>query len=245
MSKVLVCKDDENLLLTRSKAHKFNKIDLTEIGCGKSFEFEAGDDSIVGVPAEQSDNLKYTIVTKEFGLYAMKDKVSAKVKVRFCDDGMMVIDLIEGAVLIKPEDDVLLASVGVSELPSVVADNILWIDADKLLAYRDYWKGFKSSMVQDFEYMFILKGERISNTESFGVRLLNDETIDISGGYIAALEADKAKKEAAKKVQKGFAEIIAGSSVSGYSFDDDDDYDEDESEEDEYEDDDYDDGSNY
>lgn len=244
-SNVLVCKDGQELKLNRSKAHKFTTIDLTELGCGKSFEFEAREDSLHGVPAEMPEEMRYTLVTKEFGVYAMKDKVSAKIKVRFCDDGVMVVDLIEGAVLIKPEDDILLASVGVSSLPAVNEDEILWVDADKLLSYRQYWGGLKSSMTQDFEYVFIIKGGKIGGIESFGLRQITDETIDISGGYIAALEAELKKKEDAKKIQRGFAEIVAGSSVSGYAFDDDD---EDLDAEDEYvedEDDDFNDGSSY
>lgn len=245
MSNILVCKQNENLLLKKSKAFKYKEIDLTALNCGTAFDLEDKEDKLVGVATDDvEENPIYSIVTNEFGLYAKSSNVKAKVKISFCDDGMMIVDVLDGAVIIKPEDDILLASRGVSELPQVNLDSIYWVNTDTLLSYRKYWKKLQSSHPQDFEFVFVLSGENRGGLTSFGIQLVTDEVIDISGGAIAVLESQMEKKEEAKQVKKGFNSLLQQtSSASGYEFDDDD---EDEEDEDAYdEDDDVFDGSNY
>jgi len=236
MSKILVCKENENLLLTKSKALKYKEVDLTSLTCGNPFDVLDKEDKLVGVSSDDiSENPIYSIVTNEFGLYAKSSGVTAKVKISFCDDGMMIVDILDGAIIVKPEDDVLLASRGVSELPQVDLNNIYWVNADMLLAYRKYWKDLQASHTQDFEFVFVLSGETKGALQSFGIQLVTDEVIDISGGAIATLQAMLEKKEEARQVKKGFANLLQQVS-SGYDFygdddddDDDEDYDEDDS----------------
>ena len=243
MGKILVCKQNENLLLKKSKAFKYREIDLTALSCGASFDIEDKGDKLVGVSADEVDeNPIYSIVTKEFGVYAKSAGVKSKIKVSFCDDGMMIVDVIEGGILIKPEEDVLLASRGVSEMPEVNLDNIYWVNADMLLSYKQYWSELKSIYTQDFEFIFKICGEVKNGLTSFGIQLIEEEVVDISGGEIAVLEAQIQQKEEAKRIKNGYNNIF-GNTSKGYEFDDDDD--EDEDEEDEDEDDDFDDGSNY
>lgn len=237
MSRILVCKDNEDLVLKKRNALQYKEIDFSSLACGSTFTIEDADDKLIGVSTEPDDEEPtYTLVTNEFGLYALSSGIKAKVKVSFCDNGMMAVDLLEGAVIIKPEDDVLLVSKGVSELPSIDLNNILWVSADRLLAYSKYWKGLQSKYTQDFEYVFVLSGEYKNDLESFTIKSVQDEVIDISGGHIAVLEAQQKTKEEAKAVKKGFNNFmsqVASSSASGYAFEDDDTDDDDEDDEDE------------
>lgn len=240
---ILVCKDNENLLLTKSNAFQYKELDFTGVTSGQSFEIEDRVDKLVAVPSEGIDEDPiYTVVTDEFGLYAMSDKVSAKVKISFCDNGMMVVSIIEGAILVKPAGDVLLASRGVSNLPKVELDGIFWVNADKLLSYKKYWGTVKENYTQDFEFVFILKGDRKGSLHNFSITLIKDETIDISGGNVAVIEAQLKAKEEAKQVKKSFSSMVNQSKKPLYEFDDDDNDSEDEFN---YYDDDVDDGSAY
>lgn len=242
MSKILVCKDNEDLALKKHRAFQYKDIDLTALRCGSAFSIEDKGDKLVGVESEIEDEEPvYTIVTNEFGLYAMSSGVQAKVKISFCDNGMMIVDVLEGAVLIKPAEEVLLASRGVSDLPNVDLNSILWVNADKILAYAQYWEGLKSKHTQDFEYVFVLRGENRNGLESFGIKAVPDETIDISGGHIAVLEAQMQVKEEARQAKRGFNALVEQASASSYEFDED----EEEDYEDTEEDDDVDDGSGY
>lgn len=241
MSRILVCKDDENLYLKKSRAFQYKDIDLTSITCGGAFSLEDNGEKLVGVSDNSASDEEpiYTIVTNEFGLYEKSGGVKAKVKVSFCDNGMMVVDVLEGAVLIKPDEEVLLASRGVSELPSVNLDKILWVNADRLLSYAEYWGNLEMRHVQDFEFVFVLSGENNGGLTSFGIKEISDETVDISGGHIAVLERQIQLKEEAKQAKKGFNELVKEFSSSGYEFDDEDDEDEDDEDEDFYDDDEY------
>lgn len=82
MSKILVCKENENLLLTKSKALKYKEVDLTSLTCGSPFDILDKEDKLVGVSDDISENPIYSIVTDEFGLYAKSSGVTAKVKDR-------------------------------------------------------------------------------------------------------------------------------------------------------------------
>lgn len=245
MSRILVCKDNEDLKLSKNKAFQYKDIDLSALKCGCSFEIQDMGDKLVGVevPMDESEEPIYTVVTKEFGMYAMSSGVKAKVKISFCDDGMMIIDVLEGAILIKPENEILLASRGVSDLPNVKTDGINWINAEDLLSYKNYWGDMKEKYFQDFEFTLVIKGEVRNKFSSFGCLLVSEEVIDISGGAIAVIEAQLQLKEEAKQVRKGFSEIVSQASGSSYEFDDDDN-DEDDESDNAYEDD-ADDGSNY
>lgn len=240
MSSILVCSSNENLVLKRSKALQYKLIDLSGLSCGEFFDFVDSGEELTGIVTEEQENPVYTLVTKEFGLYGFSNGVSTKVKINFCDNGMMMVDVIEGAVLIRPEGEVLLASRNVDGLPDVNVDEIFWVDAEKLLSYRSYWDGLKSKYIQDFEYVFELKGGKRNNLNSFSVKLIKDEVIDISGGHISAIEARLKTKEDAKIAKAAFDNLFRSSNTPLEFEDDEDEDDSDEGlhfEEDDYDDD--------
>lgn len=245
MSKILVCKDDEDLVLKKSKAFKYKEVNFSGIQCSSVFSIEDGDSSLTAVTDELDQNEEpiYSIITDEFGLYAMSQGVSAKLKISFCDDGKMIVDVLEGGILIKPEGDILLASRGVESMPAVQTEGINWVNASDILAFKKYWGSLKDTYIQDFEYVFVVKGEMRNKLSSFSIKIETDEVVDISGGKIATLEAQLQLKDEAKKAKNAFKDLVSNISGSGYEFDDEDD--EEDSEEDQNDDDDFDDGSSY
>lgn len=246
MNKILVCKHDEDLMLTKSKGLNITTIDFTELSCGDTFSVKEENNKYIGVTeSETDDNPIFSVVTNEFGLYAQSKGVKAKIKVSFCDGGMLIIDVLEGGILIKPEDEVLLVSRNMDNVPEVNLDSICWVTADTLLSFKQYWGKYKSLYNQSFEFVFEVSGElKYDELRSLNIRLISDEVVDISGGAIAVIEARDKKKEEARKVVKGYNTYLnAVNSSSNFEFEDDEDIDTDEYIED---DDDFDeDGSSY
>lgn len=245
MSRILVCKDDEDLVLKKSRAFKYKEVNFSGVQCSSAFHIEDGDNSLTAVTDEldTSEEPIYSIITDEFGLYAMSQGVSAKLKISFCDNGKMIVDVLEGGILIKPDRDILLASRGVESMPAVKADGIRWVNASDILSFKEFWGSMKDKYIQDFEYVFVVKGEMRNGLSSLSIRIETDETIDISGGKIATLEAQLQLKDEAKQAKNTFKDLVSNTSGSGYDFDDEDD--EEDSEEDQNDDDDFDDGSSY
>ena len=57
MSRILVCKDNEDLKLSKNKAFQYKDIDLSALKCGCSFEIQDMGDKLVGVevPMDESE----------------------------------------------------------------------------------------------------------------------------------------------------------------------------------------------
>lgn len=232
---VLVCGQGENLVLGKSKAFKYKELDFTGVSCGQAFHMDETENSLVAHvdSTKNADDVTYSIITDEFGLYAMSERIHAKVKVSFCDNGKMIVDLLDGIILIHPEDEIMSVSKNITEAPEVVLDRVLWVDANMILEYAQYWGTLKSNHIQDFEFVLDLKGEKRGTLESFGLKHIKEETIDISGGHIAMLEMEMRKKEEEREkkemlhnqavnVQNGFADLVSQYKDKSYEFDDDD-----------------------
>lgn len=241
---IFVCKNNCSKKVTRSKALTYKSLDLSNLTTGQALDLNFSDGVIKGVPKESvtSDNPTYTILTDEFGVYAESKGVKAKIKVIFNDDGLMLVEVIDGGIFIKPEDNILFASRNMETAPAVDTDNILWVNADKLLSYRRYWNNKRGSYPQDFAFVFEISGEYVgspctSRLETFTLRLLADEVEDISDGAIAVIEMQEKVHEEAQSAKKGFESLLqAHNNSEGYDFDDDDDDEEDEDEDDDFED---------
>lgn len=231
---VLVCGQGENLVLGKSKAFKYKELDFTGVSCGQAFCMDETENSLVAHvdSTKNADDVTYSIITDEFGLYAMSERIHAKVKVSFCDNGKMIVDLLDGIILIHPEDEIMSVSKNITEAPEVVLDRVLWVDANMILEYAQYWGTLKSNHIQDFEFVLDLKGEKRGTLDSFGLKHIKEETIDISGGHIAMLEMEMRKKEEEKEkkemlhnqavnVQNGFADLVSQYKDKSYEFDDD------------------------
>lgn len=166
------------------------------------------------------ENPQFTFMCKEFGIYGAKNNMYAKVSVIFCDDGNMLVTLLDGTLILNINDDLVQPVVGGMNTTKVVADEITWINADFLLARREYFTKvkFANVNVHDFEYVFTLKAD----VDSFTLRREDGEYVDLSLGYTALLEEQELKKKQALEAKKLVSLTTGGGSFSGFEFDDDD-----------------------
>lgn len=221
---------------SRRKCHGYKKLVFDEgVVTGSVLDMVSGDDGeslVVKATGETPvEGTGYTFLCKEFGLY--DDSVSAKVSVIFCDNGWMLVTLLEGSFLIKHEDEILQPTVGSGSYPAVYKDEILWVDADKLLSGKKYFGSeFQQINWQDFEYIFTVSGCIKNKLLSFRCKHHYDEYIDLSLGYIAKLEEKllrKKQEEASRSILSMFETDDEQGGITFDSFgDEDEDYDDDE-----------------
>lgn len=227
----------ENRVLSRSKSHGYKYLKFSdEVETGSVIKLETEDDNLaVKVTGEQPVNgTYYTFLTKEFGVYG-KD-IKALVSVIFCDNDWMLVTLKEGTILINHEDQILQPAVGEDAYPPVYADEIVWINAETLLSYKNYMKDeLQKGHWQDFEYTYTVAGGIKGGLQSTTIKHHETESIDLSLGYIDELRKKLEKREEAKSA-RNMLDMFSNQSSSGMQFDFED---EDEPyEEDSYEDDD-------
>lgn len=145
----------------------------------------------------------YTFVTKEFGLYGLDKGFRSLLELKFCDDGIMFINLIAGSIAIRPEGNIMKASRAIdsSKIPNCTSSDILWVNAEKLLAYAGYLAKFADRYPYDYEYFIEVGGTKAGGMESISVRKHCDAT-DISCGALAIKEAEEQSKAQAKEARK-------------------------------------------
>lgn len=225
---ILVNNNVSDVKIGRAKAHTYGVLDLSDIPSGTGFELVPKDDALYGSPTEETledeqiegeEEPVYAILTKEFGLYA---NIPSQIQVTFCDGDIMLVALISGAIVVRPEDSLLVATRGLDSVVQVKEDEVLWINKDKLLSYSQYWGELEGKYTQDFIYTFDIKGGNKNQIFSFSLKPV--EVLDISGGFIDGIKEERETKERAKEVQKQMA-MIQGYDSEQFSFDGDDDAD--------------------
>lgn len=200
--------EGKEVVLTRSKSHGYKTLKIgsdVEMASPIDFVTENDNELVLHAIEEEPEKLQYTFLCEEFGLYGYKPKkgVSAKVSIIFCDDGKMLVTLLEGSLILKYNEDLIQPIVGDDKYPGVVADEVLWVNADMLLSHKQYF-GDKIRQVhtQDFQYVFTLSGGKPSEGTSFILRRHTDEYVDLSLGHVAVMEDEERKKESAKRAQQ-------------------------------------------
>ena len=246
----IIVLNEEVSVLSRRGALKYKEVLFKDINTNDFISIVSNDDVLEVHKAEMSDTSEtvYTFVTKEFGLHGSSHGVKSKIKINFCDNGYMIVTIYDGSIIIKRGDDLLNASLNTSQSLSVDTQNILWVSAEDILSNLKFIDGFKGTYTQDFEYMLEVSGELKNDLRNFHMRVLKDETIDISGGIISMMEERLRQKEEAIRIQQGINSVLNQSLSSSVDDDDDDyddDYDDDDYDEDDYEDYDYEDDDDY
>lgn len=173
------------------------------------------------------DEEEYIIVTKEFGLMGKDKGVTADIEYLFCDNGIMVLTLKAGALLIKLEDKVLMPNVNYESKTSFSTDEIKWVDAEWL-------KGCKKSVsngeyllfVNDFKFRALVAGQvsvvagSDSGLSSISFKPNKESFEDLSlGAFDIYLAQQKARAEA-KEARNIMKKVV--NSSSEYDFEDDD-----------------------
>lgn len=242
MKKVFVSNDEFPREITRSQAFGHKKIVIADdVSPADAITMRTeGTTLMIEKATEDSDeDPVYCILCKEFGLFGYENKFRTKLSYILCDDGWMLVTLINGAFVVNLNDRLLMPSVGVDKLPTLRESEVLWIDRDYLQRYSQYMKE-QADFPYDFEFVVELAGGVVGGLSSFKFLHISAEDVDLSLGKYAQYLQDKENKERAKEAKQLQKQIMQNS--SGMEFDEDDDedddydsdYDDDDEDDDEY-----------
>lgn len=223
--------EGERITLERSKSHGYKKIVFDEsLGIASILKPSTDGDTLIfsdGGRAAEGDTQQYTFICKEFGLYGVN--VPVKVSIMFCDDGWMVVTLLDGTFLIEYEGQILQPSVNTDDFPTVHTDRILWVNADSILSMKQHFgTEIHERCYQDFEFIFRMTGGMEGTLSRFGWSGFREEYVDLSLGYTAELE----RMREAKQLEKSVMTTIRGASIEQELDYEEADYDDDEYDED-------------
>ena len=151
---------------------------------------------IYKVEEEESDEFSYLILCNEFGLLGLDKDFKSKIDVMFLDDGYMLIELKKGHCVCMNDDGMQMFST--EEIVPQIKEhmngstNILWIDESYLLSYLTN-ENITEKYLFVFDVIFslelggtvVIKDSYSKGTEQFEINVDEDNTIDISLGYIA------------------------------------------------------------
>ena len=200
-----------------------------ERGCEVSIEIEEQNGE--GVLSIKRDNTvaegietPLTFLVTEFGVFGRKVGLKSEIQVALCD-GAMLVTLIKGAIAIRLDGNVLVASRGLSEseIPPCHLDTIQWesVDAMASLSTR---MGRVAPLCErylyDYIYSYEVSGENLSNDHQFTIRPIGD-AIDISAEKLTAIELAMKERERIAQVKLATREAVNAMSKVGRSDDDD------------------------
>ena len=202
MNKLFIANRDFSREIPRSRAYGYKRVvvdDNVEMAMPFQFTTRGTDLAVMASGADENEAECYTVLCQEFGLVGYNQGFKSKVSVIFCDNGWMLVTLYHGGLVMNLDGQLMMPTVGEDVVaPKVVQDNILWVDADKLLGYSKYL-GTKGYFMYDHEFMLELSGDNSKGMGTFIFRNFDDETIDISLGYVAKYEQEQIKKAEARE----------------------------------------------
>ena len=151
---------------------------------------------IYKVEEEESDEFSYLILCNEIGLLGLDKDFKSKIDVMFLDDSYMLIELKKGHCVCLNDDGMQMFST--EEIVPQIKEhmngstNILWIDESYLLSYLTN-ENITEKYLFVFDVIFslvlggtvVIKDSYSKGTEQFEINVDEDNTVDISLGYIA------------------------------------------------------------
>lgn len=248
---MIIFEDNQERVITRRRALGVQNIKINnDVQRGDEVEYiyqetENGRDMVIAktenVQLDETGEPIYTFITKEFGLFGFEKGFKSLIEVKFCDEGTMIITLIAGSIVIRPDGNIIKASraVGDSSVPNCKSDEILWINAEKLIQYVGYLAKFASRYPYDYEYYMEIGGSYEGHLESFKIREVH-EANDISYGALAVVEAKEKRKEDAKQARKAVRLLSSYNNNHTSNNSDDFDFDDDEDDSDDFDDEEFD-----
>jgi hypothetical protein len=225
MQKVFIANEDfeKEYSRSRAKGHTSIKVD-DDVAVSDSIRIVTeGTTLAIKKDNEGSGDEVFTIPCKEFGLTNYGD-VSAKISVIFCDNGWMLVTLLQGALVLNLDGSLLMPTVGDVASTKVVKEDIFWVDAEKLLSYSKYFSDTQARFIYDIEFVFEVSGQYINGMTNFSLKPFHDEDVDLSLGYIAQYEQALENKKNAKDAKKMVSAMLNKSNSEPLDFDDDDEY---------------------
>lgn len=224
MTKLFFADKDFSREIPRTRAKGYKQVIVSEeLEMAAPYQFITEGNSLVAVPAEAADGGEecFTLLCREFGLVGWSTGLRSKVSVIFCDNGWMLVTLYKGGFVLNLDGQLMMPTVGIDTAPpKVVQDNIMWVDADKLLGYSKYL-GDKGNFMYDYEFMLELAGDNAKGMGNFTFRHIEEETVDISLGHVALWEQQMENRRAAQEAKKQMSAISAyiGHSSGPMEFD--------------------------
>lgn len=155
-----------------------------------------------------------TLLLKEFGVFS---NIKSEIEVTLCD-GVMLITLIKGAIDIRINDQVMLASRGV-DVDSITCqslDSVVWVDVERFLSFCKFWCGMNKDYPYDYTYLVEVYGDG-SGLQSLCMRPTNKDAFlfDISNGGLDKVEEARQLKQQIANA-KDMQRLVVSSSESTY-----------------------------
>ena len=210
--RLLVLTDKNKKEFNRGKAHGYKKITCQSVGELTPVEFKSNGDTLEIVDTQKPvEKEVFCIQCSEFGVIGYKgnkeNNFLSDLGVIFCDNGEMFVTLYKGAIFLRLNDEVVMPTTEDMSAVSYTQDDILWINADRLLSFGKclYDEG---RYMYDREYAFTLAGCK-RPLETFTLRPHRAEDIDLSQGYLETVELEKRMKEAKMENKKIMNNLIS------------------------------------
>lgn len=164
-----------------------------------------------------------TFLVNEFGLFGWKAGLKSKIQVALCD-GAMLITLIEGAIAVRLDGRVLVASRGISEadIPPCHLDTINWVSVNSLTSLSTRMNRVAPLCDRypfDYIFTYIVGGENSNNDHFISIQP-DGEAIDISSGKLTAIELAIAERERVAKAKLATQAVKTAMDSVGTSNDD-------------------------
>lgn len=192
MSKAYFGVGGEERTIRRSASHGYKNIKVSEnLAMSNLFEFVTeGDDTLVMSPVDGKVDLSKDAVTFICKSFGVSGNVKSKISVMFCDDGEMIVTLLQGMLHVMFDGKVVTPVAGdIGDYQSSALEGIYWIDSDTLLSSKQYFGSeLQSRYTQDFEYVFTVSGGIKGGLTQWTCKCNKDEYIDMSLGFIAEAE---------------------------------------------------------
>lgn len=211
--RLLVLTDKNKTEFNRGKAHGYKKISCKSVGELTPVEFKSEGDTLEIVDTDKPvDKEVFCIQCNEFGVIGYNgtdpDKnFMSDLGVIFCDGGEMFVTLYKGAIFLRLNGDIVMPTTEDMSKVAYSQDDILWINADRLLSFGKCLYG-EGKFMYDREYALTLAGNK-RNLETFILRQHRDEDIDLSKGYIETVELEQRLKAAKLENKKIMNNLIS------------------------------------
>ena len=211
--RLLVLTDKNKTEFTRGKAHGYKKITCKSVGELSPVEFKSNGDTLEIVDSNKPvEKEVFCIQCTEFGVIGYNGTTPdanflSDLGVIFCDNGEMFVTLYKGAIFLRLNDEIVMPTTEDTSRISYTQDDILWVNADKLLSFSKnmYAEG---RFMYDKEWALTLAGNK-RNLETFLFRQHRDEDIDISLGYLETVELEQKMKAAKIENKKIMNNLIS------------------------------------
>ena len=219
---------DNRQVYSRGYARGLKTFELGEgIVSGSNVEFNIQDGKLIATKSEDTSNAgDIAFIGRRFGLVGKEIGFTSKVDVLLLGDGLMLVTLIQGALVLDLDGK--LSPVAVGSIPAnlaVVENNIDWVTREHILQYIGYFDS-QREYPYEFEFVFEFSGHA---DQGRTIRHIAEEDADISMGYIQEHQRELAARQHTAQLQAMLSKLTLASQMGFDEEEPDEDDDEEES----------------